>query len=305
MLYVPPSMPAVDLLVRMQATRTHIALVIDEYGGTDGLVSMEDLVEIVVGEIEDEHDQDEAPSIAADGDGVFTADARATLDELKEATGIDLSDLEVAEDIDTIGGLVVTLAGRVPSQGETVEGPERLAFDILDADPRRIKRVRISQRPRTRRRRRGAGGTGLMRLSRRRRRRHPRLGLAAQRLIALARRRERRAGAAAARPLAADRAADDAGGLADRRGGRAKARGRRFRAAAAAGWWWGFGFFVAGLWWLGAAFLVEADKFAWAMPLGVVALPALLAVFPALAFGLARLAWPAGRAAHPGAGRSR
>lgn len=146
-LYVPPSMPAVDLLVRMQATRTHIALVIDEYGGTDGLVSMEDLVEIVVGEIEDEHDQDAAPSIAAAGEGVFTADARATLDELKEVTGIDLSELEVAEDIDTIGGLVVTLAGRVPGEGETVEGPERLAFDILEADPRRIKRVRISQRP--------------------------------------------------------------------------------------------------------------------------------------------------------------
>ncbi|AMJ62190.1 hemolysin family protein [Bosea sp. PAMC 26642] len=145
-LYVPPSMPAVDLLVRMQATRTHIALVIDEYGGTDGLVSMEDLVEIVVGDIEDEHDLDEAPTIAPAGDGRFTADARATLEELKEATGIDLSDNEVAEDIDTLGGLIVTLAGRIPAEGEVIEGPEGLFFEVLEADARRIKRLRIERR---------------------------------------------------------------------------------------------------------------------------------------------------------------
>lgn len=145
-LYVPPSMPAVELLVRMQATRTHIALVIDEYGGTDGLVSMEDLVEIIVGEIEDEHDLHEAPSIAPAGEGRFDADARATLDELRQATGIDLSQSEVAEDIDTLGGLIVTLAGRVPAQGETIEGLEGLAFEIVEADPRRIKRLRIHQR---------------------------------------------------------------------------------------------------------------------------------------------------------------
>jgi CBS domain containing-hemolysin-like protein len=145
-LYVPPSMPAMDLLVKMQATRTHIALVIDEYGGTDGLVSMEDLVEIVVGEIEDEHDLDEAPAIAPAGDGRFTADARATLDELRDATGIDLSSSEVAEDIDTLGGLIVTLAGRVPAQGETIDGPGGLAFEIVEADPRRIKRLSIHRR---------------------------------------------------------------------------------------------------------------------------------------------------------------
>lgn len=145
-LYVPPSMPAVDLLVKMQATRTHIALVIDEYGGTDGLVSMEDLVEIVVGDIEDEHDLDEAPAIAATGQDRFTADARATLNELKDATGIDLSDTEVAEEIDTLGGLIVTLAGRVPAQGETIEGPEGLSFEIIEADPRRIKRLSILRR---------------------------------------------------------------------------------------------------------------------------------------------------------------
>lgn len=142
-LYVPPSMPAVDLLVRMQATRTHIALVIDEYGGTDGLVSIEDLVEIVVGDIEDEHDLDEAPTIAPAGENMFIADARATLEELRDATGIDLSQAEVAEDVDTLGGLIVTLAGHVPARGELIQGPEGLEFEILDADPRRIKRLRI------------------------------------------------------------------------------------------------------------------------------------------------------------------
>lgn len=144
-LYVPPSMPAVDLLVRMQATRTHIALVIDEYGGTDGLVSIEDLIEIVVGDIEDEHDLEETP-IAPAGGGSFTADARATLNELKEATGVDLSQNEVADDIDTLGGLIVTLAGRVPAQGEIVEGPEGLSFEIVDSDQRRVKRLTIHRR---------------------------------------------------------------------------------------------------------------------------------------------------------------
>lgn len=148
-LYVPPSMPAVDLLVRMQATRTHIALVIDEYGGTDGLVSMEDLVEIVVGDIEDEHDLDSGPAIAPSQDGRYAADARATLDELKEATGIDLSQAQIAEDIDTLGGLIVTLAGRVPAPGETIEGPEGLVFEIVDADPRRVKRISIQRRGET------------------------------------------------------------------------------------------------------------------------------------------------------------
>lgn len=142
-LYVPSSMPAVDLLVKMQATRTHIALVIDEYGGTDGLVSIEDLIEIIVGDIEDEHDLEEAPAIAPSGEGSFVADARATLDELKAATGIDLSETEIAEDVDTLGGLIVTLAGHVPAKGEIVEGPAGLAFEILDANPRRIRRLII------------------------------------------------------------------------------------------------------------------------------------------------------------------
>jgi CBS domain containing-hemolysin-like protein len=145
-LYVPPSMPAVDLLVRMQATRTHIALVIDEYGGTDGLVTIEDLIEIVVGDIEDEHDLEEAPTIAPAGEGSFIADARATLEELREATGIDLSETEIAEEVDTLGGLIVTLAGHVPAQGEIIEGPEGLIFEIIEADQRRVKRLSIHHR---------------------------------------------------------------------------------------------------------------------------------------------------------------
>jgi CBS domain containing-hemolysin-like protein len=145
-LFVPPSMPASDLMSRMQATRTQMALVIDEYGGTDGLVSLEDIVEMVVGDIEDEHDLDEAPAIAPAGENRFIADARATLDELKQATGIDLSSAEVAEEVDTLGGLIVTLAGRVPVRGELIKGPEDLEFEVLDADPRRVKRLRIHRR---------------------------------------------------------------------------------------------------------------------------------------------------------------
>src|SRR4051794_9958417 len=145
-LFAPPSMPAVDLLVRMQATRTHMALVIDEYGGTDGLVSIEDLVEMVVGDIEDEHDDATAVSIVQGSDGTFTADARASLDEVKESLGVDLTEEVSAEDIDTIGGFIVTLAGRVPSRGELIAGPSHLEFEVLDADPRRVKRLRIHRR---------------------------------------------------------------------------------------------------------------------------------------------------------------
>jgi CBS domain containing-hemolysin-like protein len=148
-LFVPRSMPAVDLLVRMQATRTHMALVIDEYGGTDGLVSIEDLVEMVVGDIEDEHDDASARMIVASDNDTFIADARAGLDEVAETLGIDLKDEESAEDIDTLGGFIVTLAGRVPARGELIAGPEHLEFEVLDADPRRVKRLRIHRRETT------------------------------------------------------------------------------------------------------------------------------------------------------------
>jgi CBS domain containing-hemolysin-like protein len=145
-LYAPPSMPAMDLLVRMQATRTHMALVVDEYGGTDGLVSIEDLVEMIVGDIEDEHD-DATRALIDPEDGIagqrFTADARAPLEDIGRALGVDFTEEPAAADVDTIGGLVVTLAQRVPSRGELLKGPLGLEFEVLDADPRRIKRVRI------------------------------------------------------------------------------------------------------------------------------------------------------------------
>ncbi len=146
-LFAPPSMPALDLLVKMQASHTHMALVIDEYGGTDGLVSIEDVVEAIVGEIEDEHDEAEESEIAKAADGALIVEARASLESVSAALGVDLSKLEVADDVDTIGGLITAKAGRVPGRGEIVNGPGDLEFEILDADPRRIKRVKIHSTP--------------------------------------------------------------------------------------------------------------------------------------------------------------
>ena len=142
-LFVPPSMPAFDLLRKMQTTRIHLALVVDEYGGTDGLVSIEDLVEIIVGDIDDEHDTDEAPRIQARSDGGFDADARADLDDFRARTGLDLYPVNPEEDVDTLGGLVVSLVGRVPVRGEIVFHPAGFEFEILEADPRRVGRLRI------------------------------------------------------------------------------------------------------------------------------------------------------------------
>ena len=142
-LYAPPSMPALDLLLRMQTSRTHMALVIDEYGGTDGLVSIEDVVESIVGDIEDEHDEAETPTIHPAGEGVFVVEARAALDEVSTALGFDFVDLPDADELDTIGGLLTATAGRVPSRGEILKGPGPFEFEVLDADPRRLKRLRI------------------------------------------------------------------------------------------------------------------------------------------------------------------
>jgi CBS domain containing-hemolysin-like protein len=142
-LYVPSSMRAMALLRRMQATRTHMALVIDEYGGTDGLVSIEDLIEIVVGEIEDEHDDEEGPLVSRVDERTLVAGARAELSEVSAMLGVDLSVGHAAEEVDTIGGLIVTLAGRVPVRGELIAGPDDIEFEVMDADPRRLKRVRI------------------------------------------------------------------------------------------------------------------------------------------------------------------
>ena len=142
-LYAPPSMPALDLLVKMQATRTHMALVIDEYGGTDGLVTIEDIVEMVVGDIEDEHDEDDDATIEEAADGSFVASARVNLEDVATALAIDRESLTEGEDVETLGGLIVTLAGRVPVRGELIAGPNGLEFEILEADPRRIKRLRV------------------------------------------------------------------------------------------------------------------------------------------------------------------
>ena len=142
-LYVPPSMPVLDLLLRMQSSRLHLALVVDEYGGTDGLVSIEDLIEEVVGEIDDEHDVAEEPLIREDARHGFIADARTPIETLEQRFGIDLLSPEQEEDIDTIGGLVFALAGRIPTRGERVHHPSGIEFEVLDADPRLIKKLRI------------------------------------------------------------------------------------------------------------------------------------------------------------------
>jgi CBS domain containing-hemolysin-like protein len=142
-LYAPPSMPALDLLAKMQATRIHLALVIDEYGGTDGLVSIEDLVELIVGDIADEHDEEEGQSVIRQADGSFIANGRASLEEVRAAIGEEFDVGEVAEEVDTIGGYLVTKAGHVPVRGELVPGPGPFEAEVLDADPRRVKRVRI------------------------------------------------------------------------------------------------------------------------------------------------------------------
>ena len=144
-LFVPPSMPALDLLVKMQATRTHMALVIDEYGGTEGLASIEDMLEMIVGDIEDEHDLEEAPQIEKAEDGSFFVDARAALEDLSTSLGTDLEAMSDAEDVETIGGLVTVLAGHVPVRGEIVV-ENGFEFEVLDADPRRIKRLKIYRR---------------------------------------------------------------------------------------------------------------------------------------------------------------
>ncbi len=144
-LFVPASMPALDLLMRMQSTRIHLALVVDEYGGTDGLVSIEDLVEEIVGDIEDEYDVEEAPEITRQSDGSFIADARISLEDFKERAGVDLTFEDIGEDVDTLGGVVVAALGRVPGRGEVVSHGG-FEFEILEADPRRVKRLRIRAR---------------------------------------------------------------------------------------------------------------------------------------------------------------
>jgi CBS domain containing-hemolysin-like protein len=146
LLFVPPSMRAIDLLAQMQASRIHLALVVDEYGGTDGLVSIEDIVEQIVGEIDDEHDNDEPPAIVRQADNSFIADARASLDDARTVIGEDFITGEAGEEVATLGGYLVSQVGRLPVRGEVISGPGHYEIEVLDADPRRVKRLRIAVR---------------------------------------------------------------------------------------------------------------------------------------------------------------
>lgn len=145
LLYVPPSMPLANLLQRMQAERIHMALVIDEYGGTDGLATIEDLLETVVGDIADEHDTAETLPFTREADGSWVADGAADLVEFERAIGMDLTAHETidGEDVDTVGGLVFLLSGHVPQPGEVVAHPDGPLFEVLDADSRRVRRLRV------------------------------------------------------------------------------------------------------------------------------------------------------------------
>jgi magnesium and cobalt transporter len=146
-LVVAPSLPVFDLLVQMRQSRTHIAMVVDEFGGIDGLVTIEDLIEEIVGDIEDEHDVDETPTLIERPDGSIIADARLPIETFEEQHGTKLRHNGDGEEVDTLGGLVFTLAGRVPRRGEVIPHPGGLEFEVLDADPRRIKRLRVRGMP--------------------------------------------------------------------------------------------------------------------------------------------------------------
>ena len=146
-LAVPPSMRVLDLLLEMRVARNRMAVVVDEFGGTDGLVTIEDLVEEIVGELEDEHDRASQPQLVENPDGTIDADGRIDLEELEETLGFPLLGEEERDEADTLGGLIFTLVDRVPARGEIVPHPSGLEFEVLEADPRRIKRVRIRRRP--------------------------------------------------------------------------------------------------------------------------------------------------------------
>lgn len=147
LLFVAPSVPILELLVQMRQARTHIAMVVDEFGGIDGLVTIEDLIEEIVGEIEDEHDEADSPNLIERADGSLIADARTPIQTLEERQGIQLRPDDDQEEVDTLGGLVSTLAGRVPKRGEVIAHPSGVEFEVLEADPRHIKRLRVRRLP--------------------------------------------------------------------------------------------------------------------------------------------------------------
>jgi len=146
-LFVPPSMPLDVLLQKMQAERTHMALVVDEYGGVDGLATIEDLIEQLVGDIADEHDTDNDVTWMESEPGVYVCQSRASLEEFEKVLGVDLASDTDDEEIDTLGGLVFMMTGRVPVRGEVISHPSGYDFEVLEADPRRIKRLRVYPKP--------------------------------------------------------------------------------------------------------------------------------------------------------------
>ena len=340
MIFVPPSMPAANLLIRMQSTHIHMALVVDEYGGTDGLVTIEDLVEQIVGDIEDEHDEAEAANIMTDPKLGLVMQARTPVRELESHLGLKLLKPEEEEDIDTLGGLVFALLGRVPARGELIRHPAGLEFEVLDADPRRVKKLRIHHPPPQGRPRPGQGLNGRRRLTRAisralsLRARSPvkepmpadvSIKALAERVRDLRGWRRRAAAFAAgavsvlamapffawpvlwitlpalvwlidgtSSPRRRDRTRRSAvadGADAPRPGVRAT---RALIVAAEIGWWFGFGYFVLGLFWVGDAFLVEAETFAVLLPFAVTLLPAGLALFYGAAAGIAARFWTGG-----------
>lgn len=141
---IPPSMPVLDLLMKMQLTRLHMGIVIDEYGGTDGLVTIEDVIEEITGEIEDEHDEQNMPTLIKTSPNSFKASARAKIEDFQKLSKINLLNVHDNEDVDTLGGLVIATAGRVPQRGEIIKHESGLIFEIIDADPRKIKLLKIT-----------------------------------------------------------------------------------------------------------------------------------------------------------------
>ena len=146
-LFIAPSMPIIELLLKMRVSHVHMALVVDEFGGIDGLVTIEDLVEEIVGEIEDEHDYDLPPTLSRQPDGRYEADARLNVEDFEKVVGRVLTDEQREEDIETLGGLVTFVAGRVPGRGEVIRHGSGIEFEVLDADARRVKRLRICNVP--------------------------------------------------------------------------------------------------------------------------------------------------------------
>jgi CBS domain containing-hemolysin-like protein len=146
-LFVAPSMPILDLLLQMRLSRVHMAIVVDEFGGTDGLITIEDVIEQIVGEIEDEHDDADRPKLVVRPDGTLLAPGRTPIEALQERLATPLVPPGMDEGVNTLGGLVVALAGRVPARGEIIQHPAGFDFEVLDADPRRIKRLRVRGLP--------------------------------------------------------------------------------------------------------------------------------------------------------------